>query len=287
LKGLIRFTKWLVFTNLYIAVAAVCFQMVAGILWGIMDEWNWFLSAHTLFSTSLVYQFSRWNYHKQNHQSTVEPDEIYNWLDTQSRETVASIVVAGIGTIATLFFLDMDTIALLALLGVISMLYPIRLPNGHSLRAVPMVKIFLIALVWSGISVWVPFAEHNIALIEGTPLFLFHFLFILFITLPFDIADLEVDKVVHVKTIPHVLGVQRSRILMKFTGFLLLPLMAGFLVYGHPGFNTLSLLLFIVLTSVLSIVAGTIVPGYDKWKIMAIYDGSMIVYFLITLASHG
>ncbi|MCP4121545.1 MAG: hypothetical protein GY751_07305 [Bacteroidetes bacterium] len=287
MKGIAGFTKWLVFTNLYIAIAAVCFQLATGVLWGMMDDWNWMLSAHTLFSTSLVYQFSRWNYHKQNHESAVKPDEIYNWLDTQSRETITSIIIASLGTFATLFFLEMDSIMLLAFMGLISMLYPLRLPNGASLRAIPMIKIFLIALIWSGISVWVPFVEHNVPLAESTPLFVLHVLFILFITLPFDMADFDVDKVVHVKTLPHLLGMKNSRLLMQAMGFVILPLYVFFFLKGEPGFSNLTWILFYIMTIFLSVFAGRLYAGYDKWKIMAVYDGSMILYFLITLASHG
>lgn len=274
--------QWLVFTNLYIALAAVCFQLAAGAWLGLLSNWHWMLSLHTLFSTALVYQFSRWTYHQQARHTTIERDPIYHWLDSRPAGTQISIAVAALGSAVTLFWLKPATWAVLAAAGAISMAYPVKLPGGVGLRSIPYFKIFLIAIVWSVISVWAPVAEHGAPAINTMPVFLLHFVFIVFITLPFDMADMEKDRIIYVKTIPQRLGLKSSRTVLLVTGFIWLPAMAWYCLL--PGGNRPVFLAgFTALTAGLALHARRVGPGYEKWRVMAIYDGSMIVYFLLTL----
>ena len=82
------------------------------------------------------------------------------------------------------------------------------------LRDLNYLKIFLIALVWPWLTVFLPAAEQHMHF--NLPVYLMcleRFFFIFAITLPFDIRDLEIDAHMDVKTIPGGIGVKKSKIL--------------------------------------------------------------------------
>ncbi len=85
-------------------------------------------------------------------------------------------------------------------------------PNKNNLRSLAGVKIFIIAVVWTGITVVVPviFAEASMNfdfMIEAIQ----RFLFIIVIMLPFEIRDLEYDSSA-LETIPQTIGITRTKV---------------------------------------------------------------------------
>ncbi len=100
-------------------------------------------------------------------------------------------------------------------LGIISLLYnvPDRYANTafRSIRSVPLIKVFLIAYVWAAIGAFYPALEYQQAFQEAIILFVLFFLFILAITLPFDIRDYYGDKKRSLLTVPGVIGIKNTR----------------------------------------------------------------------------
>lgn len=100
------------------------------------------------------------------------------------------------------------TLSILTLLGIISVLYSVPFKNKN-LRNIPFLKMLWIALVWS-ISVVLPwfesfYTEWWIICLQV----LSTFCFVVAITIPFDIRDLENDNK-KMETIPQVMGFERS-----------------------------------------------------------------------------
>jgi len=84
-------------------------------------------------------------------------------------------------------------------------------------------KLFLIAVSWAGVTVLIPLLHYNIAIEQSEALiFIQRFLFVLVITLPFDIRDLNYDKDT-LRTLPQVFGIQQT----KRIGLLFLMLFLG------------------------------------------------------------
>ncbi len=100
----------------------------------------------------------------------------------------------------------------LVLCGCISLLYTLPIfSNGKRLRDFSMIKIFLIALVWA-------FVTDGLLLLEsGAPLgdialsMIVRGAFVLAITIPFDIRDMDVDREIGVATIPSRYGIKKSK----------------------------------------------------------------------------
>lgn len=102
------------------------------------------------------------------------------------------------------------------------------LRGGRRFRDIHFLKIFLIAIVWTWMTVVLPAAELNLEkLLVVWPMSLERICFVFAITLPFDVRDLLLDHTQSVKTLPGVIGIQATR---RLAGVLLLlmVLMAAF-----------------------------------------------------------
>lgn len=127
-------------------------------------------------------------------------------------------------------------VSLLALpLALVSWLYsrPFMILGGKpfALRQAPYLKLFLISVVWSLMGVCLPYVWHAQAPDKtGATLLLLRFMFILGITLPFDIRDASADRVQGIKTLAHVLG---SKSLNRISvGMLLMMVLTALVFYN-------------------------------------------------------
>lgn len=105
------------------------------------------------------------------------------------------------------------TIFLLVCSSLISTFYIVRFA-GVNLRELPYIKIHMIALSWAGMLILFPMINESIS--EHVVVYtIAHYLYVVGVTIPFDIRDLKYDKAMQ-RTIPQVLGVNWARILSAF-----------------------------------------------------------------------
>ena len=239
-------------------------------------------------STWFIYQLSCYLYYLRN----VDHDTnnlLYIWLHKNKKFTILSLIISSVLSLILFLILTPSAKLLMLFLGALSLVYPIPLPfknktNGlnYRLRDIPFIKIFLISLTWAGTAVILPALQvgHSIPY----HLFLLQFIFIFFITIPFDINDIEIDNAVGVKTIPILLGIKKALIL---EGFVLFSLVCLPVIWGNkPFFDNfnpilyINLILFYTLLLFITIFYAIKLP---KWAIMLIFDGSMIVYFVLVI----
>ena len=101
---------------------------------------------------------------------------------------------------------------------VLSALYAIPfLPNSKNLRSLAGLKIFLVALVWVGVTVLLPVIEAKLFL-DGRigVLCVQRFVLVIILLIPFEIRDLNYDAV-DLKTLPQRFGVLKT----KYIGYVL------------------------------------------------------------------
>ena len=132
-------------------------------------------------------------------------------------------------------------------LGMLTLFYAVPFTKGFtkSLRNVPILKIWVIAIVWSASTVILPLVSLEKGIDCYVVLMLLQRLFfVVVLTLPFDIRDLQFDKR-ELQTIPQLLGVERT----KKVGFLLLLLtvLIEFFVTPNSSFKLVFLLVFMVM----------------------------------------
>lgn len=114
--------------------------------------------------------------------------------------------------------------------------------NLHLLRNIPGLKLFLIAFSWAGITVLFPLIQNYMSIrITDWITFIQRFLFVLVITIPFDIRDINYDNN-ELKTLPQQVGISKSKII----GILWIALFF-FLEYFKIDFTSTSILITLVI----------------------------------------
>ena len=153
------------------------------------------------------------------------------------------------------------------------------------LRDLHYIKIFLVAGVWSWLTVMIPAVAYGLE--KHFPVWIVCLekaFFIFAITLPFDIRDLQIDQFTKVKTLPALIGIQTT----KYSAIFLL-ILSSLLVYLNFSLDVLSFGMFLGLISSYSI---TIVLVWFSDRIIHDYyftgllDGSMLIQFILFYLFH-
>jgi len=146
-------------------------------------------------------------------------------------------IYAVLALLITLFFfywLTPKIQMLLLLPGGLSLAYVFpMLRGGRRVRDIHFVKIFMIALVWTWLTVLIPaidLGQFHAWSVGGMSIERLCFIFA--ITLPFDIRDLLMDSQQEVKTLPALLGIAATRRLATMVLVLMLVFVALLVSYG-------------------------------------------------------
>ena len=161
---------------------------------------------------------------------------------------------------------------------IVSMAYVAPLGKGKLIRNVPFLKIFLISLTWTWVSILLPYALAGDDQFSSTMILLSmieRFLFIFAITIPFDIRDVEQDTRESLDTLVKVFGPSRARYLA------LLIILVGIIIGSLTWHFELWSLNFWIVHLILSAYAAIWIyySGRDKsdtfysWGL----DGSMMI----------
>ena len=194
-------------------------------------------------------------------------------------------IYATLALVGVIYFaaqLPSETYILLIIPAIIAGLYITPILTDGRLRDLPFIKVFLVGLVWAWTTALIPTWS---SLSESTiPPILYSIekmLFIIAITIPFDIRDLEVDRLQNIKTLPLIFGIRFSLI----TSFLLLmvSMFIAFYLWWSGLYSladcigtTLSYLITVVLVSFAS-------PKRHEYYFSAVLDGTIILQAIIVL----
>lgn len=247
--------------------------------------WNWLLGL-SFFATLFLYALHR----------IIGISKVHEFLEIERYAVISKFrhhiiiyaVLAGIGGTICFWYVSLAVQLSLIIPAIISLGYVIPFLSGKKrLRDFNHIKIFLIAIVWSWVTVFLPALELGKLLEAGTWLMgIERCLFIFAITLPFDIRDLKVDTHSKVKTIPAVIGIKRTKLLglgVLVTASLLSALLSYLGYYDQH--VLLGLLLSYVSTWFFIRYADRI---HHDYFFTGLIDGTMILQFaLIYLFSVG
>ncbi|MDX1407393.1 MAG: hypothetical protein R3330_04650 [Saprospiraceae bacterium] len=183
------------------------------------------------------------------------------------------------GALASGYFalhLPVRTLLLLSLPIAISGAYVLPLRRGmRRLRDLPLIKIFLIGASWSLITTTVPLLHQGYDGAYLAVIFAERFLFVVGITVPFDIRDMQVDEQSNLRTLPHALGITRSKWLASGCVAMSLAVI-GYL--GSSGAYDQDFLLPAVIVYALAVVLIWISrPGMDDYFFSGLIDGLLLL----------
>src|SRR5690554_6677054 len=126
------------------------------------------------------------------------------------------------GLVWTAFHVKTPVLVVALFLGVLNLLYALPLIKRKNLRAISGVKVFVIALIWAGVTVLFPVIDAGAPLQpSGIVLLVQRFFFVLVLLVPFEIRDLQYDPP-ELRTLPQKIGIRNT----KFLGLGLLIIIA-------------------------------------------------------------
>jgi hypothetical protein len=214
LKFLRGLSQYFFFGNIFIALCAVCLLVATHQLTGLPFSWQ--LGGWVFLATFFLYNFDSLLPAK------MQPHGFFSrrkaWVLAHRRQLALAVVGAGLLVLFLFYWsFHLAHFWLLAHLGLISMLYSLPVVPGRQgwllLRNIPLLKVFLIAYVWACVTVWLPLlgAGWPITSAAGWQLFGQRFLFILPLTIIFDIRDVDKDQVTATLTLPRLVGMGRAK----------------------------------------------------------------------------
>lgn len=246
-------------------------------------------SLFLFFATLLIYNYRKFLFPDKEQ---VMPNTVRSiWIRAHRGFYGITCLIACLGMLVSLFNLNSGSLFYLVPLFVISLFYATPLSfkkaSQSQLRSLPFLKIFLVAGVWSFVSVIFPqLQDSNFTFISGEVAFQFtsRFLFLFAITLPFDIRDMEIDAALKIVTFPIALGVKKTVQLAQIS-MLLFCLMYLIYFFSHSGPDQVKAAAYI-LSGLLSILVinkckATVSEYYISFGI----EGLMLLQFcLIAIA---
>ena len=141
--------------------------------------------------------------------------------------------------------LQLKTLLFFIPFGILTLLYAVPIFRKN-LRNISSIKILIIALVWAGVTTLLPMLDVKVFTFSKNQILAFvqRFLFVIALTIPFDIRDLQFDDQ-KLQTIPQKIGIEKTK---KF-GFVLLAfcLLIEFFITQNSNFKVVFLVVFLML----------------------------------------
>ncbi len=263
-----RYFNFYISANIHVALAVWCLVKITLMIYGIQSDLTPFFC--------FVATVTSYNFIRIYHAKELKPFML-QW--TIRNQSILKIVI-GLGLVV-LAILSVQ-LTLLSWVWMIvffaATLFYIIPYSKHrqSLRGTAGVKLFLISLTWAGVTVIFPLVQNHISLdINVVWIFLQRLLFVIAITIPFDIRDVNFDNE-RLHTLPQKFGITGAKII----GYscMMIYLMIRFLI--HPFYP-----LWIDLILVLLVVLGLFFSSQTQSKYYASFwvEGIPIAWYFILL----
>jgi hypothetical protein len=273
--------RWLLYTNLFIATAAAVLSAGSFRLLG-QEPDPWFC-VWVFMATLCVYTVQRLMKLRTYSLST----EMMAWVAAHRRGLSLVAVVSLLASFLMALKLPFELLLNAWPMALISLLYAFPFLPRHgqriALREWPYAKLFLIAGVWTFITIWMPMRLSAIDI--GTweiAMLLERFAFIMAITIPFDIRDEGLDSP-GMRTLPQVMGRKGATVL----AICLLLLSWGILLLGmkedHISSGSMFWTSTVYTLSLILIYIGR--SPRANWFYLGLLDGQMILLGVIWMLS--
>ncbi len=214
---------WLLYSNLFIGLCAAAYASRGAIMSGSTEGLPWAVILFAGAGAMFVYLLIR--IVAVGRIKEYAPDPRWQFFLANLKVMHILLAVSGIAAAISFFYLP-DYAQLIAFLpGCISVLYGLPLRFGKKqtrLRDIGYIKIFLIAFVWAYIGILLPVSVLDQEILNKSVylFFIADFLYIIAITLPFDLKDMEIDAQHNVSTLPVVLGKENTNMLSMILLFI-------------------------------------------------------------------
>lgn len=277
-----RAIDFILYSNIFIGLCAVALAFTNQLT----VEGNLHVSrayGFVFFSTVFTYSLLKF---RHTGETTTQTTHL-NWALQQPQTAKNIQLIALIAAIAFFFMLPKVTMVIVAFMGALTALYAlVDIPfvkPARKLRNYGLLKTPLVALVWSVTTVVVPLSASFVETDMMVFLLLRRFIFILALTIVFEVKDLVHDREYSLQTLPMRLGTSNTKLL------------AQGLLFGLMAINTVQYLFFdIALANMLAVNLSLLVSVFciqvvteeskDYWYYVVL-DGMMILQFIFVYLS--
>ncbi len=240
-------------------------------------QWNTDYGLFLFFATLFVYAIHRL-VGFTNIEKTVQ-NRRFEVINQFRSHIVIYALIAATGAIYYFLELPFAVVVLLLVPIAIAGLYILPVFNGRRFRDLPYVKLFAIGIVWSWVTVSVSYFLMEGKFDQGLVILsLEKMAFIIGITIPFDIRDIEVDGLYEIKTLPRVLGVQTSKYL-ALTSILLSVLLAVAAYFANV-YSVQQLTGMSAFYALTAIAIAYVTPDRHDYYFSGLLDGSILLQFV-------
>lgn len=265
----IKLWSTIVYSNVWIALGSAALSAQFYELTNTNIDWNVIL--FSFFATLFTYNFQR--ILKIRFQINLKGERVH-WIQSHKKLNYFILLISGIGSAYFGYFLLKSALEILLISGFISFFYVWKIPflKHKSLRDVPGIKIYLIAVTWVLISAILPYMHSSdVLFLDAIKIACVEFLFMLSITIPFDVRDILLDDPSK-KTIPQVFGEKKAVFISIF--LLLFSQLLEWIWFGHA----LAVLLFTLSST---IVLSFVRSNRKELYFSAIVDGLLLWQWVI------
>ncbi|MES2681379.1 MAG: UbiA family prenyltransferase [Bacteroidota bacterium] len=208
-----KFFSFIIHTNIFISLAAVALTVATQVQMGLAPQLHPYLFI-IFFATIFEYNLHRLVTVIKNPQAL--DDEKHKWVKKHLLAFYILVAVSVAGFALAVCFAKKEVLITLFPIGLLTVLYSLPLLKIKKmvfrLREIPLAKIFVISVVWSGATILLPVIESGRVFETShvVTLLIERFIFVFAITVPFDIRDMVTDRESNLKTIPILLGEQKA-----------------------------------------------------------------------------
>jgi 4-hydroxybenzoate polyprenyltransferase len=281
----LKILDFIINTNIFISVAAVALTMETQVQLGLAPQLHPYLFI-IFFATLFEY-----NLHRMitiiNHPELLDTPK-FSWLKPHLKLFYLLFALSIISFVVALALAKKQVLITLAPFALITVFYSIPVYKNEKgllrLREIPALKVFLIGIVWSAATILLPVIQTG-ANYPSRHIFLMlaeRFMFILAITIPFDIRDIAADTQGGLKTLPIILGEQRAVQLANL--FLSLFLLICILHYSVTEFSYL-LTAFTISAFSTFLFINFKVYRQNRYYYYGILDGTMFLQGVLVCVS--
>lgn len=277
-----RFLNFLLYSNIFIAIAAVALVFTNQITVGEEPTLN-AVTAFVFFATLMAYSALKF----RGSQNTVYTTTHHDWAGDNPRVLLTVLVIGGLGSVVYFFHLQLRAQIIIIILAFITALYGlISLPftGGKKLRNFGVLKTLFVGIVWSVTTVVIPLTEHPPAASVLAFLLVRRFLFIAGLTLAFEVKDLAADEAADILTIPMLIGVKGTKIVAQLMLLVLAFITTAQYLTGEIGCSNMLAVNLSLLLSIICI--QPVKKDTGDWWYYFVLDGMMILQFLLVYLAH-
>jgi 4-hydroxybenzoate polyprenyltransferase len=267
----------LVYSNVFIALCAIALTFTNQLTVGgeiHFDYSCWFIFFSTIFTYTYLKIISS--------PGVVIDTGHRSWAAENAQLSRNILLISLVATIGFFFKLSGNVKLIVVVLGLVTAFYgfvtiPFSKPKMR-LRDLGYVKTLFVAIVWSVTTVVVPLGDNDVSPDLMIFLLLRRFIFVLALTMVFEVKDMTGDKANNLKTLPLAMGISNTKLLAQALLLLLIIInLIQYFFFSIPLSNMVAVNLSLLL-SICCIQPVREETG-DLWYYLVL-DGMMLVQFI-------